>query len=429
MTTPVVKNNFLPPGLVSNLQQVLANRMPAGNDGVSSKPVINDEDSSQPSSSGNEPGDDNVSKPIILVTNSDGIESPGLSYLVNALVSEGVYNVNVIAPQSDKSAAGHSVSLKETVEVVTADINGAVAYEISGTPVDCVSLALSGALFSCSKPLLVLSGINKGSSCGHHIFKKSRFYSSVVAGAREALMNGVPSMSISLNWKKDGSQESDFKDAVTVCLPLINAAMRDIEKGIFPKGLALNVEVPTSPLTNKGLKVTKQSLWRSTLSWQAISGTRHQAASRFSGSQLGLGMQFAQLSRDASAAGAVRRLATQKKNIEIVESVGAAGKSVFKRTVKYFRVEMLDKDQEEDNEDLDFRALENGFVSIALILLSYESVSYHTPWRTHILLDLVAEVYLELPDSMPAIWSCLKYLPCIQRWNLPLYVVETWTLS
>ncbi|PIN20667.1 5'-nucleotidase [Handroanthus impetiginosus] len=369
MTTPMVKNNFLPPGLVSNLQQVLSSRKPAAaageNDGVSSKPAKIDDDSGQPSSSGDGPGDDNGSKPLILVTNSDGIESPGLSYLVRALISEGIYNVNVIAPQSDKSAAGHSISLKETVEVVTTEINGAVAYEISGTPVDCVSLALSGALFSWSKPLLVISGINKGSSCGHHMC-----YSGVVAGAREALINGVPSMSISLNWKKDESQECDFKDAVTVCLPLINAAIGDVEKGIFPKGLSLNVEVPTSPLTNKGLKVTKQSLWRSTLSWQAISGTRHRITSRFTGSQMGLGMQFAQLSRDASAAGAARRLTTQRKNIEIVESVGVAGKSDFKRTVKYFRVEMLDKDQEEDNEDLDFRALENGFVAVSPISLS-----------------------------------------------------------
>ncbi|KAK6128053.1 hypothetical protein DH2020_038217 [Rehmannia glutinosa] len=228
-------------------------------------------------------------------------------------------------PPGDKSAAGHSISLKETIEVVTAEINGAIAYEISGTPVDCVSLALSGALFSWSKPLLVISGINKGSSCGHHMF-----YSGVVAGAREALVNGVPSISISLNWKKDISQESDFKDAVSVCLPLINTAIRDIEKGIFPKGLSLNVEIPTSPLENKGFKLTTQSLWRSSLSWQAVSGTRNQVSSRFTGSQLGLGMQFAQLSRDASAA-------------------------------------MLDKDQEEDNEDLDFRALENGFVAVSLL--------------------------------------------------------------
>ncbi|PIN22288.1 5'-nucleotidase [Handroanthus impetiginosus] len=362
MTTPALRNNLLPPGLVSNLQEVLSNRKAAGggeDDGESSKPDKSDNDSAQPSSSGNDPDDDNGSKPIILVTNSDGIESPGLSYLVDALVREGVYNVHVIAPQSDKSTSGHSVSLKETVEVASVETNAAIAYEISGTPVDCVSLALSGALFSWSRPALVISGINKGSSCGHHMF-----YSSVVAGAREALINGVPSISISLNWKKDGSGESDFKDAVTVCLPIINTTIRDIEKGVFPKGFSLDIEIPTSPSTNKGLKVTKRSLWRSALCWQAISATRNQAASRFTGGQPGLGMQFAQLSRDASAAGAARRLTTQKKNIEVVESVGVAGKSDFKRTVKYFRAEMLDREQQEEDEDLDFRALENGFVTI-----------------------------------------------------------------
>ncbi|XP_022885123.1 uncharacterized protein LOC111401561 isoform X4 [Olea europaea var. sylvestris] len=335
MTTPVVKNNFLPPGLVSNLEQVLLSRKTdGGEDGESSNPNEKEDDSSNKGDS-SEPSVDDGSKPIILVTNSDGIESPGLSYLVEALVREGLYNVHVCAPQSDKSTSGHSLSLKETIEVVSVDINGATAYEVSGTPVDCVSLALCGSLFTWSKPLLVISGINKGFSCGHHMF-----YSGVVAGAREALVNGVPSISISLNCdrKKDGSKESDFKDAVTVCLPLIQAMIRDVEKDVFPKSCSLNVEIPTSPLTNKGFKVTRQSLWRSTLIWQAISGTRHQAASRFA-SQQNNAMQLAQLGRDASAAGAARRLATQKKNIEIVESVGAAGKSDFKRTVKYFRLE------------------------------------------------------------------------------------------
>ncbi|KAL6585166.1 hypothetical protein OROMI_004455 [Orobanche minor] len=362
MTTPVLKNNLLPPGLVSNLQQVLSNRKSAGGgeDGsVLSKSDKGDNVSAQPSSSGDEPGYENDSRPIILVTNSDGIESPGLSCLVDALVREGIYNVHVVVPQSDKSSSGHSVSLKETVEVVSTEFTGATAYEISGTPVDCVSLALSGALFSWSKPLLVVSGINKGSSCGHHMF-----YSGVVAGAREALVNGVPSIAISLNWKKDRSEESDFKDTATLCVPIINAAVRDIENGIFPKGFSLDIEVPTSPLANKGIKVTKRSLWRSNLSWQAISGTRNLAASRYGGSQPGIGMHFAQLGRDASAAGAARRLATQKKNIEVVESVGAVGKSDFKRTTKYFRAEMLDKEQNDDDTDLDFIALENGFVSI-----------------------------------------------------------------
>lgn len=109
----------------------------------------------------------------------------------------------------------------------------------------------------------------------------TRLYSGVVAGAREALISGIPSLSISLNWwvykpcnlilsfllhanvytlifgviiycrRKDESQENDFKDAVAVCLPLINAAIRDIEKGIFPNSCFLNIEIPSSPLSIK----------------------------------------------------------------------------------------------------------------------------------------------------------------------------------
>ncbi|KAM7471832.1 hypothetical protein LguiA_010015 [Lonicera macranthoides] len=360
MTTSAVKNNFLPPGLVSNLQEVLSRKNgqldQSKNKGESTVPSSSDSLEENP--------DIDRSKPIIVVTNADGIESPGLTYLVEALVQNGLYNVHVISPQSDKSLSGHSVTLRETVAVTPAEIKGATAYEVAGTPVDCVSLALSGALFSWSKPLLVISGVNRGSSCGHHML-----YSGVVAAAREALISGVPSISISLNWKKDESQESDFKDAVSVCLPLLNAAMKDIEKGNFPKGCLLNIEVPTSPSTNKGLKLTKQSLWRSTPSWQAISANRHPYAGRFMSNQQSLGMQLAQLGRDASAAGAARRLTTQRKLVE-VESVGVAGKSDSKRTVKYFRLEFQDKEQDDVDENLDFRALENGFVAVTPLYLS-----------------------------------------------------------
>ncbi|KAK3013459.1 hypothetical protein RJ639_009767, partial [Escallonia herrerae] len=329
MTTSAVKNNRLPPGLVSNLQSVLLSRR----GGEDEQPKSSNESAGPSSSDSAEPSPDaDGSKPVVLVTSGDGIDSPGLTHLVQALVRGGLCNVHVCAPQSgDKSLSGHSVTLRETVAVSSAEINGATAYE-------------------------VISGVNEGSSCGHHTF-----YSGVVAAAREALINGVPSMSISLNWKKDESQESDFKDALSVCLPLINAAIRDIEKGIFPKSCLLNIEVPTSPLANKGFKLTKRSSWRSTPSWQAISASRHPSAGRFMSNQQSLGMQLAQLSRDASAAGAARRLTTQRKSLVEVESVGVAGKSDNNRTVKYFRLEFLDKDLEDLDEDLDFRALENGF--------------------------------------------------------------------
>ncbi|XP_058774020.1 uncharacterized protein LOC131648263 [Vicia villosa] len=352
---------MMPPGLVSNLQEALLNRKSTTN-----PQPQDDEPNDAVSSSADEPVEFDESKPIVLLTNSEGVESPGLTNLVEALVLQGLYNVHVCVPQSDKSVSGHSVTLRETVEACSVKVNGAFAFEISGTPVDCVSLALSGALFSWSKPVLVISGINRGSSCGHHTF-----YSGVVAGAREALLCGVPSLSISLNWKKDESQETDFKDAVEVCLPLINAAIRDIEKGTFPKECFLNIEIPRSPLSNKGFKLTKQSMWRSTPNWLAVSNSRYPTGHFLANPQGGLGLQFAQLGRDASAAGAARRLATQKKNLEIIESTGAAGKPDTNRVKKYFRLEFLEKQQEEiEDDDLDYRALESGYVAVTPVSVS-----------------------------------------------------------
>ncbi|KAJ1382219.1 Survival protein SurE-like phosphatase/nucleotidase [Sesbania bispinosa] len=348
---------MMPPGLVSNLQEALLNRK--GSQGQEQEEPGQQSNNNDNASSTDDPVEFDASKPIVFVTNSDGVESPGLTHLVEALVLQGLYNVHVCVPQSDKSVSGHSVTLRETVEASSAKVSGATGFEISGTPVDCVSLALSGALFSWSKPMLVISGINRGSSCGHHMF-----YSGVVAGAREALLYGVPSLSISLNWKKDESQESDFKDAAAVCLPLINAAIRDVEKGAFPQNCFLHIEIPTSPLSNKGFKLTKQSMWRSTPNWLAVSTTRYPPGHFLANQPGGLGLQFAQLGRDASAAGAARRLATQKKNLEIIESIGAAGKSDSNR--------FLDKQQEEADDDLDYRALESGYVSWNIIFRAFD---------------------------------------------------------
>ncbi|URD76101.1 Survival protein SurE [Musa troglodytarum] len=403
MTDPESKkNNHLPPNLVANLQNVLAGRRAGGGNGdggkVDSKPAA-EEDPRVPSSSSAPAADaaaaaDGSKKPVVLVTNADGIGSPGLTFLVEALVREGQSDVHVCAPDSDKSVSGHSITLRQTVAATSADIKGATAFEISGSPADCVSLALSGALFSWSKPTLVISGINKGSNCGHHAF-----YSGAVAGAREALVCGVPSLVISLNWKKDKSQESDFKDAVDVCLPLINAAIGDIEKGTFPRNCLLNIEIPTAPSANQGFvkriswiegcslcvqsklvdfvlgsgfKLTRQSLWRYTSSWQAVSANRHPATGQFMSMQQSLGIQLAQLGRDASAAGAARRIGAQKKIVEI-ESVAAAGKSEQREVLKkYFRLEFLEKEQEAMDDDFDFRALEEGFVTVTPLYLELQ---------------------------------------------------------
>ncbi|EOY30415.1 Survival protein SurE-like phosphatase/nucleotidase isoform 3 [Theobroma cacao] len=274
MTTSV-KNNFLPPSLISNLQQVLISR----NDAVEHQSTNSfDSTSSLSSRSRNaKPNTANVepdcSKPVLLITNGEGIDSPGLTFLVQALLSDGRFSLHVCAPQSDKSVAGHSVTVRETVAVCSVEMNGATAFEVSGTPVDCVSLALSGALFSWSKPVLLISGINGGSSGGRNMY-----YSGAVAAAREALICGVPSLCLSFNWKKEVSCESDLKNAANVCLPLIFAAVRDIERRNFPESCLMNIQIPSCPLANKGFKLTRQSLWRSPLSWKAVSANRHPAA-------------------------------------------------------------------------------------------------------------------------------------------------------
>ncbi|OMO91668.1 Survival protein SurE-like phosphatase/nucleotidase [Corchorus olitorius] len=367
MTTSV-KNNFLPPSLISNLQQVLISR----NDAVEHQST-NSFDSNSPAlssiSRNAETNAANVepdcSKPVVLITNGEGIDSPGLTFLVQALLADGRFNINVCAPQSDKSVAGHSVTVRETVTVCSVEMGGATAFEVSGTPVDCVSLALSGALFSWSKPVLVISGINSGSSCGRNMF-----YSGAVAAAREALICCVPSLCLSFNWKKDVRFENDLKDAVNVCLPLIFAAVRDIENGNFPESCLLNIEIPSCPQTNKGFKLSRQSFWRSPLSWKAVAANRHPGAGQYLSNQQSLGIRLAQLSRDASAAGAARRLNLQRKNVEI-ESVGVSGKLNGQQTVKkYFRLELLEKETEDADEDLDFKALEDGYVAVTPLSLS-----------------------------------------------------------
>nr|VDD22924.1 unnamed protein product [Brassica oleracea] len=388
------KNNSLSAALVSNLQDVLSKRK-GGSDGSA-------EEEPPPSTSVSvdvAAKEMDESRPIVLVTNGDGIDSIGLVSLFEALVKEGLYNVHVCAPQTDKSVSSHSMTPGETIAASSVNIKGATAFEVSGTTVDCISLGLSGALFAWSKPILVtvISGINQGSSCGHQMF-----YSGGVAGAREALISGVPSLSISLNWKKDESKESDFTDAVGVCLPLITATIRDIEKRVFPKDCSLNIEIPTSPSSNKGFKVTKQSMWRQSPSWQAVSANRHPGAGNFMSNQQSLGAQLAQLGRDASAAGAARRFTTQKKSIVEIESVGVAAKT-DSRVKKYFRLEVkkkfetfssqilwilivctivfdilspdfvyvqfVAKEQEHTDEDLDIKALEDGFVSVTPLSL------------------------------------------------------------
>ncbi|KAL5229314.1 hypothetical protein ABZP36_017579 [Zizania latifolia] len=185
--------NPLPSALVSNLHSVLAARRPPPAEEAG---ATADETSAPEADSFGAPvADEAPAKPAVLLTCAGGIRSAGLAALVDALVAGGRCDVHVCAPESDKPACGHSITIRETVAATSVDFTGAKAFEISGTPVDCVSLVLSGKLFSWSAPALVISGINAGPNCGYEMF-----HSSAIAAAREALLYDVPSIAVSLNW-------------------------------------------------------------------------------------------------------------------------------------------------------------------------------------------------------------------------------------
>jgi 5'-nucleotidase len=204
-------------------------------------------------------------RPAIMVTNDDGIDAPGLQALVRVLVSTNRYQVLVCAPDSEKSAVSHNITWLRALSVKRAQIDGAVAFAVSGTPADCTSLGLSDALFP-SVPDLVISGINMGSNCGYHIV-----YSGTVAGAREAFFLGVPSVSVSYDWVKGKSSTTDFTLAAGACLPVISAILGEIKNKTYPLRCFLNIDIPTNVLNHKGYKLTKQGKSIVKMGWKQVS--------------------------------------------------------------------------------------------------------------------------------------------------------------
>lgn len=180
--------------------------------------------------------------PHILVTNDDGVHSPGLLALKQAL--EAVGEVTVFAPDRNWSAAGHSKTMHKPLRIQTATLaDGSPAYTTNGAPSDCVGLALLGAI--PVRPDLVVSGINGGANMGHDIT-----YSGTVAGAMEAVVGGLPAMAVSL----DSHTWQDFSAVAPAAAGL---ARLILERGLPPNTL-LNVNAPPLPADQvRGLAVTR----------------------------------------------------------------------------------------------------------------------------------------------------------------------------
>ena len=180
----------------------------------------------------------------ILVTNDDGIYAEGIYALANALKKVG--NVTVVAPDTQRSAVGHAITITDPLRVVPANRNREFfGYAASGTPADCVKLGIKSIMKK--RPDLVVSGINLGGNLGYNIL-----YSGTVSGATEGALLGIPSLAISL----DTFKKPDFTAAAAFSVKL--AGM--MKKTKLPPGTLLNVNLPNVPAGKlKGVRVTNQS--------------------------------------------------------------------------------------------------------------------------------------------------------------------------
>jgi len=189
-----------------------------------------------------------MEKPLILVTNDDGITAPGLRNLIR-FVSE-IGDVVVVAPDSPQSGMGHAITINNTLyatKITTTDADGAMAeYSCSGTPADCVKLGLQELLDR--KPDLCLSGINHGSNASINVI-----YSGTMSAAIEAGIEGIPAIGFSLC---DYTWKADFTQAKTFVQKIVREAL---ENGI-PPGVVLNVNIPKLLKNDiKGIKICRQA--------------------------------------------------------------------------------------------------------------------------------------------------------------------------
>ncbi len=177
--------------------------------------------------------------PLIVVSNDDGIRSPGIKALASAM--SGIGEVVVVAPDRERSAAGHSLSLSHPLRVEETSPGW---YSVDGTPTDCVNLAVNGILRR-RQITLVVSGINKGANMGDDIT-----YSGTVAAALEGTLLGIPSIAFSLaTWER-----YDFEVAASFAVKVV----RNVLVHGLPKDTLLNVNVPPLPESEiNGIRVTQ----------------------------------------------------------------------------------------------------------------------------------------------------------------------------
>lgn len=185
-------------------------------------------------------------KPLILVTNDDGINAPGIRTLISVMNTIG--DVVVVAPDSPQSGMGHAITIDSTlyVENITIDDGPQTEYSCSGTPADCVKLAIREKLDR--KPDICVSGINHGSNSSINVI-----YSGTMSAAIEAGIEGIPAIGFSL---LDYAWSANFEASKHIVKTITKAVLKE---GL-PNGIVLNVNIPNVPKNHiKGIKVCRQA--------------------------------------------------------------------------------------------------------------------------------------------------------------------------
>ncbi|MBS9774671.1 MAG: 5'/3'-nucleotidase SurE [Tenacibaculum sp.] len=185
-------------------------------------------------------------KPLILVTNDDGITAPGIRTLIKVMNTIG--NVVVVAPDSPQSGMGHAITVDNVLHCnpIKIDEGNQIEYSCSGTPADCVKMAKK--IILNKTPDLCVSGINHGANSSISVL-----YSGTMSAAIEAGIEGIPSIGFSLldyDWLADFNASEEFIKKI---------ALNVLSNGL-PKGVILNVNIPKLKKEEmKGIKICRQA--------------------------------------------------------------------------------------------------------------------------------------------------------------------------
>jgi 5'-nucleotidase len=189
-------------------------------------------------------------KPLILITNDDGVSAPGIRALIDVMSTIG--DVIVVAPDKPQSAMGHAITINNTLHLnkISKDTDAIVEYSCTGTPVDCVKIGVHEILKR--KPDLCVSGINHGSNSSINVI-----YSGTMSAAVEAGIEGIQAIGFSLldyDWNADFEQIKSYIKTITL----------EVLENKLPEGVVLNVNFPKLKENEiKGIKICRQAnaLW------------------------------------------------------------------------------------------------------------------------------------------------------------------------